>query len=393
MARYTQQQLDSQYEKLPQVLREAIFSAEIAEKMYEIGRRNGLNVEKTGFLAEEAGYIVLGLTHPREFLGQLTERLEITTDKAKEVAQQVNHEIFFPLHEALKQAHGVDVKEETIEKAEPLLHKQAPYQSFQHGTGQARTVPPPAAGERTQSEQTPTRQTARTASPSPRAPAFAEASADAKALAGKTAGEVPPIDLRPQYRPRMPDLDLPPSKIPPINLRAQRDGGQQTTAKSNLATWTPQGGVIPKQGVSFPPKAPAPPSREATKDTVSTPKPPTPPSPKAPASAEASTGKTEGTAGENIKTSPFGISSGKSVEDLEKKMQQLPPAPPHPSEELRTKNLELREKPVPLQEPPEPAAKENATKQPAPPTNIPLKEEVSPAQPAPKKDQYREPIE
>lgn len=360
MQRYTKQQARDQYTKLPRVLKEAIFSEEIAEKLYDIGHRNGLNIEKTGFLAEESGYVVLGLTRPREFVGQLIKRLEVTTDKAKEIAGQVNHEIFFPLHEALKQTHGVDVREETIEKAEPLIHEQ-PRTSTPTDVGAART------DNNIKHEQ--------------REPI-------------KTQGET--IDLRQQYRPRIPDL--PPSKVPPINLRAQREG-------------VPQGGIIPKQGISFPPKKHEPQRSPAESETPRGEQTPhqsfqhgagqartVPPAAGTRTPLEqAQTGRAARTdgAGENVKTSPFGISSGRLIEDLEKKMQ------PPPLEELRTKNLKLGTE---VTSPSNVPHKEEAPKTPEsekspvspPPPNIPLKEESEQkmnSQDPKAYDPYREPTE
>ena len=114
MPKYTKQQLEAQYEKLPDTLKDAIFSVEIAEHMFELGKKHGLTMEKTGFAAEETGFVILGFLPPREFAASLASRLDINKEKAMALASDINHQIFFPLREALKDAHHIEVGESAI---------------------------------------------------------------------------------------------------------------------------------------------------------------------------------------------------------------------------------------------------------------------------------------
>ena len=93
-----------------------MFSTDVADKIFETGKKNGLTVERIGFLAEETGRVILGLTRPNEFVGLLAERLGTTTDAAQKIASDINHGIFFPLREVLKSTHQVDVGESAIQK-------------------------------------------------------------------------------------------------------------------------------------------------------------------------------------------------------------------------------------------------------------------------------------
>ncbi|MBI3442563.1 MAG: hypothetical protein HY007_02255 [Candidatus Sungbacteria bacterium] len=97
------------YERLPAVLKQALFSTEIAEQMFEIGKKFGLTIEKTGIMAEETGYVMLGLARPGEFVANLASELSVETDKAQDVAGEINHRIFFPLREELKRTHNFDM--------------------------------------------------------------------------------------------------------------------------------------------------------------------------------------------------------------------------------------------------------------------------------------------
>lgn len=108
---YAKEELEERYKKLPSVLKDAMFSPEVAEKMFEIGKKNGLTIEKTGFMAEETGFIILGLTQPREFVKILSDRLDTDRDTASKIASDINHAILFPLRETLKSAHDIEVGE------------------------------------------------------------------------------------------------------------------------------------------------------------------------------------------------------------------------------------------------------------------------------------------
>lgn len=118
---YTKQQLEAQYEKLPSVLKDALFSADVAEKMFEIGKKHGLTLEKTGFAAEETGFVILGLLPPRAFATSLSKRLDITADKAQAIASDINHQIFFPLREILKTTRQIEISQGAIRSEEAAV--------------------------------------------------------------------------------------------------------------------------------------------------------------------------------------------------------------------------------------------------------------------------------
>lgn len=98
------------YEGLPAVLKQALFSTDVSEKMFEIGKKFGLTIEKTGIMAEETGYVMLGLGRPNEFVGNLAKGLQIDKDKATDMSAEINHQIFFPLREELRRAHDFDME-------------------------------------------------------------------------------------------------------------------------------------------------------------------------------------------------------------------------------------------------------------------------------------------
>ncbi len=117
---YTKQELLEQYEKLPDVLKDALFSVETADKIFAIGKKSGLTVEKIGFLAEETGRVILGLNRPAQFVSALAARLEVDAQIARQIALDINHQIFFPLRQALKETHQIEVGEAELYKEEVI---------------------------------------------------------------------------------------------------------------------------------------------------------------------------------------------------------------------------------------------------------------------------------
>lgn len=107
------------YEGLPAVLKEALFSVDIAEQMAEIGKKFGLTIEQTGIMAEETGYVMLGLSRPNEMVGNLAAELGVDAGKAGDVAAEISHRIFFPLREQLKAAHNFDMSAADIRQPAP----------------------------------------------------------------------------------------------------------------------------------------------------------------------------------------------------------------------------------------------------------------------------------
>ena len=119
MSNYTPQQLREIYQKLPEDVKDAIFSVDTSEIIREIGEKHKLMIDKIGELADETGLVMLGLTHPNEFISHLTERLEVEHEIAKEIAEDINSKVFFPIRENLKKIHGIEKTEEEISKDRP----------------------------------------------------------------------------------------------------------------------------------------------------------------------------------------------------------------------------------------------------------------------------------
>jgi len=103
---FPQQEVLERYQKLPQELRDAIFAEANADKVFDIGKRHTLTINKVGGLATQIGYVMLGLTKPKDFVDQLASALEVDKKSAQAIADDVNHEIFYPVREHLRMLHN-----------------------------------------------------------------------------------------------------------------------------------------------------------------------------------------------------------------------------------------------------------------------------------------------
>jgi len=112
MPRLNQQQIEERYEKLPEVLKEAMFDPDITDTMFETGKKFGLTIDKIGYLAEETGYVILGFTKSEDFIKALKDNLDIDEEKARQIGAEINQRVFLALREALKQTHKMEIPEE-----------------------------------------------------------------------------------------------------------------------------------------------------------------------------------------------------------------------------------------------------------------------------------------
>ena len=118
----TPQQIREIYIKLPQDLKDAILGVDSTEIMRKIGEKHKLAIDKIGKMVGEAGYVMLGVTHPNEFITNLAERLEVDKEKARAIAQEINEQIFKKVRESLRKIHNLREDEEERESQVDVGH-------------------------------------------------------------------------------------------------------------------------------------------------------------------------------------------------------------------------------------------------------------------------------
>jgi predicted RNA-binding protein with RPS1 domain len=125
MPTLTPQQLRERYKKLPKDVQDAYFSIDTAEILQKIAKENKLTVEKIGILADETGLLMLGITHPNEFIPNLAKRLDVEKEVARKIAQKINSEVFSKIRASLKKIHETPgSQEETPSSTKAMEGKQ-----------------------------------------------------------------------------------------------------------------------------------------------------------------------------------------------------------------------------------------------------------------------------
>lgn len=104
---YTKDQLWKLYEKLPDELKEAIFSGDTADDIWNICERNEVN--EVSKVAKYAGYVLMGVLPPDEFQKTLEVEVGLEKEMAKRVAQEINRFIFYPVKPALEELYKVTI--------------------------------------------------------------------------------------------------------------------------------------------------------------------------------------------------------------------------------------------------------------------------------------------
>jgi hypothetical protein len=106
---YLREQLWKLYEKLPEELKEAIFSVETADNIGNICQRNKVPDAKVPEVARYTGRVLMGLLPPKELEAVLAKEVKLKTEVAKNVAREINRFVFFPVKEVLSQLYEIEI--------------------------------------------------------------------------------------------------------------------------------------------------------------------------------------------------------------------------------------------------------------------------------------------
>jgi hypothetical protein len=97
---------EDEFNALPEGLKEALASPETAQVIEGIGKKFLLHLDVVDTLFDEIGLVMLGITLPREFVGNLRKRLGVSESVVTAIALEVNEKIFQPIRDSLKELHG-----------------------------------------------------------------------------------------------------------------------------------------------------------------------------------------------------------------------------------------------------------------------------------------------
>ena len=106
---YSKGQIWKLYEKLPEELREAIFSEETADSIWEICSRNGIEDERVSEVARYTGRVLMGLLPPDELEETLKKELKLEKEVAKKISQEISRFILYPVKTSLEELYKIEI--------------------------------------------------------------------------------------------------------------------------------------------------------------------------------------------------------------------------------------------------------------------------------------------
>jgi hypothetical protein len=116
---YTKEELWKIFEKLPDELKEAIFSGETAENIFNICTRNGIEDERMSKVAKYVGRVLMGLLPPNEFEEILEKEVGIGKEAAKSIRRDVEMLIFYPVRKQLEEIYKIEISPPAKPKITP----------------------------------------------------------------------------------------------------------------------------------------------------------------------------------------------------------------------------------------------------------------------------------
>ena len=103
LKKYTQEQKWSVYEKLPEDLKEMLFSTHTSDEIGNISKSNDVSGSK---LAELVGYVLMGFLPPEELKEALKTELEISPELAKRLCLEIERFILHPVKNSLNEIYN-----------------------------------------------------------------------------------------------------------------------------------------------------------------------------------------------------------------------------------------------------------------------------------------------
>ncbi len=121
-----QDKLKEYLAKIPQDIKDIMYSLDYQKLLEEITKKNNLLIDQAGNLEVETTLVLAGLNPLRDYIDNLANSLEISKEKAGEIAKDVDNLIFKSIRKSLEQINEEDDQAEYIleHKAQDELNKE-----------------------------------------------------------------------------------------------------------------------------------------------------------------------------------------------------------------------------------------------------------------------------
>ena len=106
VANLSQEQINERYENLPDILKETLWSAATAKRIWQLGQFYHLSDEKISLVARITGQILMGFVLLEKMSSEIQEILGIDTRVAQAISKELHQRIFSSLQEEISKAYS-----------------------------------------------------------------------------------------------------------------------------------------------------------------------------------------------------------------------------------------------------------------------------------------------
>ncbi|MDP1629320.1 MAG: hypothetical protein Q8L57_01730 [bacterium] len=120
MTELTEEQIEEVYQRLPEDLKNALFSEINALFIRQTAAKFKLPPEKIPNMADAVGLVMMGLLPPQNLDDEIKNTLNIDGQKSRAIAEEINFKVFSPIRIRLRKLYGLATPEElSLERIRP----------------------------------------------------------------------------------------------------------------------------------------------------------------------------------------------------------------------------------------------------------------------------------
>ncbi len=109
LKKYTPEQIDKILESLPEELKDALFSMETADIIWQACEKQNLIDERMTKIAKYTGHVLMGLLLPQEFQEKLEKEIKLPKKVAEEINREINRFVFYPVKPLLEELYKIEI--------------------------------------------------------------------------------------------------------------------------------------------------------------------------------------------------------------------------------------------------------------------------------------------
>lgn len=101
MQKYSEQQYNEIFQKLPPEIKDAIASSDTVNHITVIGKKHNLHIDKIGDLVDLTYDVMMGIVGTKDFVSELQNALGVTAIEASILARDIDENVFKPVKEVM----------------------------------------------------------------------------------------------------------------------------------------------------------------------------------------------------------------------------------------------------------------------------------------------------